>query len=589
VPDKHKADPGYDSARSFTMEDLDGFEKGILWGYDPVTQEWTRGIISFIMEKTSFASGALRAAYKVDAKDTLLPADSPPDPTILANKKLANDLPAGFGMFGHKYVAKISKNKVANERYFEDVKMQAMCLELGKKFNDQGAPKPVQFLPAWVLEIPQRSPALYCGLEPFVEGEFVKLSNNYGAVLSDRNTPAAFSHFSWEITTHSYLVIDIQGVKDFYTDPQIHTKDGKGFGLGNLGMNGIDRFLKTHKCNAICQMMNLPIINSDASWKRKSALMKGTMKVPYIEDQLSPPGSGAKWEAPFDVSRGDFQCVQTLAGHEDRVVSLCVTAKHLVSGCASGDLKIFNLPGLTLHSNLNAHRKSVECMVASEKYLFTSSSDHSIKLWDIDTFESAGVLRDHTGEVNAICLTDKTLGFLVSASFDKAIKVWNIRTQKCVNTLDGHTKAIKTLAVSGSILFSASNDGCIMVWSLKYMSCLFTIDAHDGWVKTLAVRDKTLFSGAFDYLIKEWEITSFNLNTTLTAHNDDVLALLATDKFLISASNDRNIMVWDYQTKKCLYTLKGHRSGVQALATDGKLIFSGSDDYSVKVWKFVPR
>jgi hypothetical protein len=53
-------------------------------------------------------------------------------------------------------------------RYFEDVKMQVICLELGKKFNNYNPPKSVQFLPAWVLEMPQRSPAVYCGLEPYV-------------------------------------------------------------------------------------------------------------------------------------------------------------------------------------------------------------------------------------------------------------------------------------------------------------------------------------------------------------------------------------------------------------------------------------
>jgi len=317
--------------------------------------------------------------------------------------------------------------------------------------------------------------------------------------------------------------------------------------------------------------------------------MKGTMKVPYIEDQLGT-ANVPKWEVPIDLSRGEFQCVQTLTGQEDRVVSLCTTAKYLFAGCANGDIRVYNLPTLTFRSILNAHRKSVECIVANEKNLFTSSSDHSIKAWELtDSFEAVGAMRDHTGEVNAICLTDKTLGYLVSASFDKNIKVWNIRTLKCVNTLEGHTKAIKTLATSGQILFSASNDGCIMVWNLKYMSAIFTIDAHDGWVKSLVIKDKLLYSGAFDYLIKEWEITSFNMNATLTSHNDDVLALLATDKFLISASNDRTIIFWDYQTRKSVAVLKGHRSGVQALATDGKYLYSGGDDYFVKVWKYVPR
>ena len=44
------------------------------------------------------------------------------------------------------------------------------------------------------------------------------------------------------------VVVDIQGVGDLYTDPQIHTKTGEDFGLGNLGPTGINRF-STEKAN----------------------------------------------------------------------------------------------------------------------------------------------------------------------------------------------------------------------------------------------------------------------------------------------------------------------------------------------------
>ena len=54
-----------------------------------------------------------------------------------------------------------------SKRYFEDVKMQALCADLGNKFNQRGTPKPIQFLPAWVLESPKIND-VYCGLEPFI-------------------------------------------------------------------------------------------------------------------------------------------------------------------------------------------------------------------------------------------------------------------------------------------------------------------------------------------------------------------------------------------------------------------------------------
>lgn len=50
--------------------------------------------------------------------------------------------------------------------------------------------------------------------------------------------PQAFSHFTFERSGHQLIVVDIQGVGDLYTDPQIHTEKGTDFGDGNLGRRG---------------------------------------------------------------------------------------------------------------------------------------------------------------------------------------------------------------------------------------------------------------------------------------------------------------------------------------------------------------
>ena len=46
---------------------------------------------------------------------------------------------------------------------------------------------------------------------------------------------AAFCYFTYIASGKLSVVCDIQGVGTFYTDPQIHTFDGEGFGAGNLG------------------------------------------------------------------------------------------------------------------------------------------------------------------------------------------------------------------------------------------------------------------------------------------------------------------------------------------------------------------
>lgn len=62
-------------------------------------------------------------------------------------------------------------------------------------------------------------------------------SVDQGRVFSDifYGSFQAFSHFTFERSGHQLIIVDIQGVGDLYTDPQIHTESGTDFGDGNLG------------------------------------------------------------------------------------------------------------------------------------------------------------------------------------------------------------------------------------------------------------------------------------------------------------------------------------------------------------------
>eukprot|EP01052_Picozoa_sp_SAG31_P023499 SAG31_NODE_1942_length_6858_cov_7.808404_4_plen_135_part_00 len=129
-------------------------------------------------------------------------------------------------------------------------------------------PKKIKFVLPYVLELIDQSPGpdglprLY-NIEPLMKGTYVKHNDNSGGIYPGqqqqagggfvRNTPQCFSHFSWEWSHRQLIVCDIQGVGDLYTDPQVHTRSGQGFGQGNCGASGIRKFLRTHVCNDVCR------------------------------------------------------------------------------------------------------------------------------------------------------------------------------------------------------------------------------------------------------------------------------------------------------------------------------------------------
>eukprot|EP00484_Ammonia_sp_Unknown_P000346 CAMPEP_0197022338 /NCGR_PEP_ID=MMETSP1384-20130603/3249_1 /TAXON_ID=29189 /ORGANISM="Ammonia sp." /LENGTH=595 /DNA_ID=CAMNT_0042450369 /DNA_START=5 /DNA_END=1792 /DNA_ORIENTATION=- len=162
------------------------------------------------------------------------------------------------------HVAKISIDPMEEyETYFHDVAMQKHAQRFADEFNKNEVPKKVGFLDCWVYELVDRTPHIFCGVEKLIVGDYHKYTNNWDWVNQqvDRNTPSAFSHFTYEASKHRILICDLQGVGDLYTDPQMHTFDGKGCGKGNMGKRGIEKFLGSHKCNAICVYLKLPSTN----------------------------------------------------------------------------------------------------------------------------------------------------------------------------------------------------------------------------------------------------------------------------------------------------------------------------------------
>jgi len=230
-----------------------------VYRYDFCTksEQWIQTVLMVKFEKVAFAEGGLRRAYKaVDMTK-----------------------PPGQGEF----VAKSYKTPEASSTYINDIEMQSVCEKYAEKYNKRGTPKKVKYLHAWLLErfTKTNRPLMCC--EDVLPGKFGKFNNNDGYISEDdKNTPQAFSHFTYSISKSQLMVVDIQGSSDgasfIFTDPQIHTADGRGYGKGNMGAHGMHKFMGTHKCNSIC--VGLQLVPKHAQRDFEGTMMdKNALKV----------------------------------------------------------------------------------------------------------------------------------------------------------------------------------------------------------------------------------------------------------------------------------------------------------------------
>ncbi|KAM3536244.1 hypothetical protein MY4038_000402 [Beauveria bassiana] len=158
----------------------------------------------------------------------------------------------------------------------EDMWMQALCKSFALEFNGLvKSSQPIDFVTTLCLQDKSRASEENLSLEPFIEGEYIKYNNNSGYVLDDDDNPLneiaqAFSHFTFERSWGNFLVTDLQGSGNIFTDPAIQTLDPERFKLSptNMGEDGFKFFFAMHVCKETCHKLGL-LSNKEMIMSRK--------------------------------------------------------------------------------------------------------------------------------------------------------------------------------------------------------------------------------------------------------------------------------------------------------------------------------
>jgi len=225
--------------------------------YNAIKKIWTKDECTVKIEPKKFEEGAMRACFRM--------------------KKLSNMLHTQSWSHASNYVAKCYKDEsIPRQRYFDDVKLQMDAKLWAEIYNRHNPPKKIDMFQLSVLEFVNRPGSPLFHLEHYIEGKYIKYNSNSGFVDDAehmRSTPQAFSHFTYECSNHQMMVVDIQGVGDLYTDPQIHSASGHDYGDGNLGIKGFALFFATHICNDVCRSLGLSQFDLAPSELQKHAKM----------------------------------------------------------------------------------------------------------------------------------------------------------------------------------------------------------------------------------------------------------------------------------------------------------------------------
>lgn len=298
--------------------------------------------------------------------------------------------------------------------------------------------------------------------------------------------------------------------------------------------------------------------------------------------------NGAKRKSSLTLkdvfNKEKVQCTKTLTAHDDTVEALVVDEQQNLLYSASWDhtIKIWDLDSFICRQTLKSDSDVRELVIHDDK-LFSGCGNGAVQVWDIAQLKCVKSAKKHSDDVLALKLSNDRL---YSGSSDATVRVWDVNTLECVDTWLGHNNWVFALEVDprNGLVFSGSSDNSVKIWSTQTNRCTATLNGHSDQVRALAVSGNQLFTGSYDCTIKVWDIRTLQCMTTLNVFNE-VFGLATSDDFVFSGDENGTLKIWDIESRKCLHTLSEHSGSVYAFAVTNDKLLSASSDTTIKVWQ----
>ena len=149
---------------------------------------------------------------------------------------------------------------------------------------------------------------------------------------------------------------------------------------------------------------------------------------------------------------------------------------HLAAGLESGNIVIYDLTSNS-STSLSGHFGNINDLVLLGNNLMASSGglDLTVRIWNLTSYTNKFILNGNSGEIYGLKVV--SLNILASSSSDSTVKLWDITNGQLIRTLTGHTNSIywSVDLFSYQTIISGSYDQTLKLWDIETGQVLNTI------------------------------------------------------------------------------------------------------------------
>jgi len=334
---------------------------------------------------------------------------------------------------------------------------------------------------------------------------------------------------------------------------------------------------------------------------------------------VTPGSRGFRELTKFEGSPSGINCVAAWLDGYDR---------YIFTGGEDGVAVQWDIETGKCVRKFVGHLAAIQDVCVGAGYLFTASSDYTIKKWECATQTYTPYAKDYTnyqpwqrdqdveppaplspGTPGPSQKGNQRRGDSIevedSGTFggDPRTAPFDMRSPQSFQGTKGHIFTVKCLAVHNGMLYSGSLDETVREWDIDTCCCLreFEIGAMmygmciwGDWLFTGCVGDRSKAA-------RMWDLQTGEEVKWFVGHTGDIYDVAVDDggEILFTASGfpDCCIKAWDIASGNCVRTIAnpnlseqlsttehGHSRDIRKILAFGSRLISASDDHSVKEW-----